>query len=455
MARIPTNAPYDVQQSLREVWAAIDRVLGGDNLDFTGRRIINAGRAQGDLDYVTKVDLTAALKNLPLKTPAGVSTASTLYVGTHAARLLQVPTPDGTLWYETDRTVFYVAKGNAWLYVTGVMQAASGDVPFGDPQPPPTTPGDPTVPPTQGDVNTDITIAQPAGVPAAPNLRWFRADMCGVEVPGLPAIPGGGSTPDLVLSWFYYRYAVAADRTAIRNAFLAHGYTHFKLSYPDAKDYGITDAQYVALAQELQAAGFYVGHFFGSKDAGPNTAAGILANVAAVIPLLQAAGCIPWACAGWELSLFLTPADTQTLIDGLAALLVPGTNLYVHFQSDYIAFQAPGGVTADFWNANVNKLTGLLHQRQLSQDALLYQQRVDDGLSRCAGNFLWPNSSGFGHPFDYVVYETDAANRFSGADNQATGEAWGKTGVYSPAQSGPAGTVAVSGFGNGATPGFY
>src|SRR5258707_9023079 len=87
-----------------------------------------------------------------------------------------------------------------------------------------------------------------------------------------------------------------------------------------------------------------------------------------------------------------------------SALMVPASNLYVHFQSDYIAFQQPGGVTADFWNLNVGKLMGLLHQKLIGQTDDMYQARIDDGLIRFAGTNGFPNDGGFGHPFAYSTY---------------------------------------------------
>jgi hypothetical protein len=455
VSRIPGSTSLaDLQQSFRDVWAQVDKVLGSANLDFSGRRIINAGRAQDGQDYVTKLDLEAAVRVVPDSVVTAPASRSVL-IGTHAARLARTASPPGTLWYETDRTVFYVAQNNAWLYVAGIMRTGAGDVEVIDPNPAPTPPDPPTVPPTDpGGTNTNLTIAQPAGVPASPNLRWFRGNLCGVRVPGLPSVSGGAADPSLVLSWFYDRYN-ATDRAAIRAAFHAHGYTHFKLSWPDSRDFGTSEAAYVVFAQELAADGFYVGHFLSSKDYDPANPATILAGLATLLPALQGAAVIPWASVGWELSLWLDPTQVQTLVDGVAAVLVPGTNLYVHFQQDYIAFQQPGGVTADFWNLNVGKLTGLLHQKELTQGNALYQARIDDGLSRFAGNFLFATDSGFGHPFDYVTYEVSAADQFSGSLTQAQGDAIGKVGAFAPAQSGPAGTVAVQGFGNGATAGFY
>lgn len=51
--RVPGNAPAEVQQSFREIWAALDLLTNG-NIDLGKRRIVNAGDAVNDADYLTK-----------------------------------------------------------------------------------------------------------------------------------------------------------------------------------------------------------------------------------------------------------------------------------------------------------------------------------------------------------------------------------------------------------------
>lgn len=61
--RVPVSASADVQQSFREVWAELDKLgaQGNANIDLHGRRIINAGDAVQQTDYVTKRQLTQAV----------------------------------------------------------------------------------------------------------------------------------------------------------------------------------------------------------------------------------------------------------------------------------------------------------------------------------------------------------------------------------------------------------
>lgn len=74
--RIPSTAPPDVQQALRDVWDALDQLLGGKNLDLHGRRIVNAGEPIDGGDYATKRSLTTALQT-PATTRAATTAATT------------------------------------------------------------------------------------------------------------------------------------------------------------------------------------------------------------------------------------------------------------------------------------------------------------------------------------------------------------------------------------------
>lgn len=117
----------DVQQSFRDVWSAIDPVIGSRNYDLQGRRLVNAGGAVDDGDYLTKADLkNASVGVLPgvvrlgsSQVPPGAQAANTVVVGTHAQRIAvaTVKLLEGTLFLETDRTALYRLTGNIWLMV--------------------------------------------------------------------------------------------------------------------------------------------------------------------------------------------------------------------------------------------------------------------------------------------------------------------------------------------------
>ena len=106
-------------------------------------------------------------------------------------------------------------------------------------------------------------------------------------------------------------------------------------------------------------------------------------------------------------------------------------------------------MTADFWKLNVGKLTGILRQRDPAEDGGHmdeYQARVKDCLDRFAGGYGFPTDSGFGHPFDDIELEITAQDQFNGNVDEATGDAWGRAALATPAS----GAVRVMGSGNGA-----
>lgn len=61
MLKIPANASPEIQQAFRDVWQAIEHT-NGKNVDMKGTRLINAGSAQGEQDYVIKQDVAALAK---------------------------------------------------------------------------------------------------------------------------------------------------------------------------------------------------------------------------------------------------------------------------------------------------------------------------------------------------------------------------------------------------------
>lgn len=279
-----------------------------------------------------------------------------------------------------------------------------------------------------------------------PAPRTYAGNMCGVRVPGLPPVAGGGADPSLVLSWFYPRYD-PASRARIRDAWRGR-YPDVLLSWPDDRGVGLSPAQCGAIYAELIADGFRPCVFLSSKDYDPHDdLLGILANVHPILP--QLVGVVPRVCIGWELSLWMSPQTCQALIEALSPpLLAYGAKVYVHFQSGYFAYQPDGQVTAYFWQQNVGKLTGILRQRDPNEDhgdQGEYQARVKDCLDRFAGGFGYPADSGFGHPFDDIELEITAQQQFNGQMDEATGDAWGHAALATP----PSGAVRVMGSGNG------
>lgn len=61
--RIPATISAEIRQALEDIWLQLERLSGPNNVDFHGRRIMNAGNAQADTDYTTLADV----RNLILK----------------------------------------------------------------------------------------------------------------------------------------------------------------------------------------------------------------------------------------------------------------------------------------------------------------------------------------------------------------------------------------------------
>ena len=226
-----------------------------------------------------------------------------------------------------------------------------------------------------------------------------------------------------------------------------------QLSWPDSRSYGQSPAQFVATNVELRADGFATCPFMSSKDFDPPDVAVILADALPVMQQLHAAR-VRMFCVGWELSIWLTPTQVQELIDAMYPVALPdGGLLYPHFQAGYASFQQPDHDFASFWNANIGKLTGLLHQKPEEWTDEEYQYRLVDILDRFSGKFNCSPDSGFGHPFDLIAFEVTASQQFNGSMTTADGDRIGAVAMAVPPVVGPTGVSAsMTGFGNGCTP---
>ena len=62
-------------------------------------------------------------------TSATATGSGTAYATTHASRPAASSYPNGTLYWETDRTVLYMALTGRWVYVAGMMSATQATLP--------------------------------------------------------------------------------------------------------------------------------------------------------------------------------------------------------------------------------------------------------------------------------------------------------------------------------------
>lgn len=287
--------------------------------------------------------------------------------------------------------------------------------------------------------------------------RFWKGNMCGTRVPGLPSVPGGYPDTSLVLSWFYDRYS-DGNRFAIREAWRSRGLTHVLTSWPDSRAYGHSELDYAMNQLELLDNGFNPCPFLTSKDhdawlVGAHYEYNLDDIIAGLIPVmtnLKAMG-IGAVCIGWELSLWIQPKDLQILIDFVSQFMGPLVKLYVHFQEGYGSFQLPDTQTQryffkDFWNGNVGKLTGLLHQKVRKHNRNQYRYDsggITDILVRFAGGFGCTSDSGFGHPFDFVACEITALDQSEGGMPEEVGNEWGRFAIDTPPVVGSNGTIAM------------
>lgn len=115
-----------------------------------------------------------------------------------------------------------------------------------------------------------------------------------------------------------------------------------------------------------------------------------------------------------------------------------------------MAFQNAGGSIADFWNLQINKLTGVLYQKKISQNRAEFLDSLSDCLQRMCGGFFMPDDSGFGHPFDLVGMELTAMSAFNDNMLEQEQNIWGQTAINAPHCFGPQGVEAwVMGSDNG------
>jgi hypothetical protein len=322
-----------------------------------------------------------------------------------------------------------------------------------------------------GTATIDIPVLLSFKSPFQPATRyWNGVNMCGDHYDGLPAVPGGSPDSSLFLSWFYDRYD-QQWRSNFRTRNQALGRTHWLLSWPDSRAMGATPQSFAETCLELVTTGFSPCVMLTSKDYDRWPGSPYISddNAHAIIADLEHSGIyealvgiVPMFSEGWELADWWQPWQLQWLIDAVApqVLRQAGTMNYVHLGAGRGSWQPNGKFFADFWNVNMGKLHGLLHEKLPAQTRNQYQ--FDSGglydiLIRFAGGFNCSPDSGFGHPWDLVALEITANFQFETSPPMTRpmtteeGDTWGDTAITTPAVNGPFGPVHVMGSGNGYT----
>lgn len=142
--KIPSTASPEVQQAFRELWAAVERLGGAQNVDLQGRRILNAGPAVSGTDYVTLDDLRSALRTvaagITTTTPADTSFADALALLEDAGVVFAKPGAlatdvdnfswrysNGSLRYGADISVRWHHRAELRSPDTGVLELSGED----------------------------------------------------------------------------------------------------------------------------------------------------------------------------------------------------------------------------------------------------------------------------------------------------------------------------------------
>lgn len=288
--------------------------------------------------------------------------------------------------------------------------------------------------------------------PPLADKRYWRANFGTVTVPGLPFVPGMEPTNfDRVLTGFFGRYTPDWQAT-IASTYAERGYTHFLRWVQDEQSVpGFSIEKYVDECHRLHDAGIpFIAHSFLSKVYAPSSpdAKYLAATFDPLIEALQNDQVLDLAVVGFELTEVYPNDSLQVPIDyfvtrGLTE--AHGCPLYVHHISEYTWPGVGAPDRRQWWDRyGYGKLTGLLYQCDPAWSIADAQARYRDTTDNAGEGF--PNTdSGFGHPFDFVVLETQLARAFGhDSPNEDDLDLFGYLSLCTPGQ------LPVMGFGCGA-----
>lgn len=289
--------------------------------------------------------------------------------------------------------------------------------------------------------------------------REYMGDMCGIDLDGLPLIPGC-IDPRLVLSWFYDRYTDPHDRDRIRGTWKSKGYPDTFRSWPDAREFGLTPHEFVAsLVEEVQE-GRRVTVALLSDEIDPHhDVAELVRRANEIAPGLIASRAVGRVVISFEMDQLVTPDEAVALIHELAPQFVDvGIKVYLHYAPHVFSMLAnpPSEYTTNavFYNKVKGLITGGMFQADpgLPKDHLL--DWIKDCLERCAGHDNMPavmidDPIDGPHGLDFILLENGASERFEGSLSESDCQMRGRWAMEAPPFDGPAGTARVMGVGNG------
>jgi hypothetical protein len=228
----------------------------------------------------------------------------------------------------------------------------------------------------------------------------LRADLWGVPVYAkdgtpLPFVPRGSREhPERALTYFLYKPEwQGAWVAAVLYAHAIRAYTHFYLSWPDARDDGgLSIAQFVALCRYVKSWGFWVGVFLGAKgraqgndiDGDPRDQSPTewQARVQPILDALLNADAADEFVPAWEYDLFNR--------DGTWAIEYPrwvgvrvhsaGKSCWMHFSTHVTSWHPQGRFY--YWSELGDAVDGLHYQGDATWDIATYQARLVDTLKQ-------------------------------------------------------------------------
>lgn len=300
-------------------------------------------------------------------------------------------------------------------------------------------------------VHRTLTAVPPAG----PSLRFMRANLWGLTLPGLPFIPGGagGQAQNRMLTYLDNRYPIEWLDRGIHQ-YASDGYTHWWRSPPDAFASGQNLDRYVDTCKRIQDGGVpYICHLLRSKDYdGRNPDPRLMAPV---LERLIREDVIAMAAPAWEASLFYDSDAFAATIQHDAAILVPdGVVVGIHLQAGYPHFgpDLPPGRSVEsartFWLPAIEVgVKRLFYQYDPAWSAGMMQARGNDVSVRLVGGgHAW----GLPETVDWDAFELVGVPLFNnGVDGDgrlATEDTADLKGYEMMATPGPLGP---SGYGNG------
>ncbi len=271
------------------------------------------------------------------------------------------------------------------------------------PFPPP--PYDTPQPPDWLPVHTTLPSNQI--IPPNTTTNWPRANWFSVEVPGLPWVDGQSSEhPFMVLSYFLQKYS-PDWQAKILDAHAIRGYSHFMLSWTNARQDGLTITDFVALALKAKSWGFVVHVMLAGKDTDPHDQDwnGLKSNVQPVLEALIAARAVDMVSM-WECNLWNIPgAPFQSILQGIRDICIPaGVDQWVHFGTECVWWGEPNYLPnrTAWWAAQVGILTGILYQGDVNWDMGTRQAHFGDSLNNAVAAPLFADGT-----FKFCAAETD------------------------------------------------